>query len=78
MYPLTSLWLLQLPMLKSSMSITTRASKVIFKCVVGIAEVEKNLFPVSLTGTTIQDGGTRARRDEPVPLQLVFKTSKLL
>jgi len=26
-------------------------------------EKEVNLFPKSLTGTTIQDGGTRERRD---------------
>ena len=27
------------------------------------AEEKKNLFPKSLTGTTIQDGSTRKRRD---------------
>jgi len=31
-----------------------------------VAELLKNLFPKSLIGTTIQDGGTRARRDEMV------------
>jgi len=29
-----------------------------------VAELLKNLFPESLMGTTIQDGGTRVRRDD--------------
>jgi len=33
-----------------------------------VAELLKNLFPESLIGTTIQDGGTRARRDEMVTI----------
>jgi len=39
------------------------AGKVILEYKFIVAEVENNLFPMSLTGTTIQDGGTRARRN---------------
>ena len=35
--------------------------RVHWECI--IVEEEKNLFPKSLTGTTIQDGGTRERRE---------------
>ena len=45
------------------MSISTGAGKFIFESEVVIVEIEKILFPVSLMGTTIQDGGTRERRD---------------
>ena len=40
---------------------TVGNSKVCSGCV--FEEKETNLFPRSLTGTTIQDGGTRERRD---------------
>ena len=37
--------------------------KAMFECEFIVVEVERNLFPMSLTGATIQDGGTRERRD---------------
>ena len=37
--------------------------KAIVCCKFVFAEERKNLFPVSLTGATIQDGGSRERRD---------------
>ena len=40
---------------------TVGNSKACNEVVVG---VEKNLFPRSLMGTTIQDGGTRERKDD--------------
>jgi len=46
------------------MSITPEACKeVICLVVVEVAEVEENVFPKSLLGATIQDGGMRERRD---------------
>ena len=51
-----------LPMLKLSMSIFTGPGKFIIAFKVVIAEVEKVIFPWSLMGATIQDGGTRERR----------------
>lgn len=45
------------------MFIATRVGKVIFKYLVVIAKVEKNLFSVFLISATIQDGGTRTKRD---------------
>ena len=40
------------------------ASKVIFEYIIEILEVKKNLFPMFLIGTTMQDGSTRARRND--------------
>ena len=37
--------------------------KVMLNVVLEIAKEEMNLFPISLMGTTIQDGGLRERRD---------------
>ena len=45
------------------MFIFLKDGKVIFEFEVIFAEVGKVLFPMSLIGTTIQDCGTRARRD---------------
>ena len=46
------------------MSITSGAGiKAICVVVKVIAEVEKHIFPKSLLGTIIQDGGMRERRD---------------
>ena len=39
-------------------------SKVIVCCEFVFAEERKNLFPISLTGTTIQDSGTKERKNE--------------
>jgi len=39
-------------------------SKVCWECV--FAEKRKNLFPKSLMGATIQDGGTRERRGDSI------------
>ena len=36
--------------------------KVMVCCEFVFAEERKNLFPISLMGTTIQDGGSRERR----------------
>jgi len=48
---------------KSSMSISPEFGKVILESEVMFAKLEKVLFPMSLIGATIQDGGIRARRD---------------
>jgi len=40
--------------------------KAIVCCKFVFAEKRKNLFPISLIGTTIQDGSSRERRDEEV------------
>ena len=37
--------------------------KVILESEFIVAEVENDLFPMSLMGATIQDGGSRERRD---------------
>ena len=50
--------------LKLSMSMSPKDDKVMFEFEVVFAEVEKILFPMSLMGATIQDSGTRARRDD--------------
>jgi len=47
-----------MPMLGSEVILVVVAFEVV------IAEVEKVIFSWSLIGTTIQDGGTRERRDE--------------
>ena len=47
------------------MSISPEFGKVILESEVVFAELEKVLFPMSLMGATIQDGGTRARRGWP-------------
>ena len=38
--------------------------KVMVCCEFVFAEERKNLFPISLMGTTIQDGGAREKRNE--------------
>ena len=41
--------------------------------------VEENLFPRSLMGTTIQDGGTRERKDDKRTQQsFKYKVSKIM
>ena len=40
-----------------SMSMSILDGKVILRVELEIAKEEKNLFPISLKGTTIQDGG---------------------
>ena len=45
------------------MSMPMPVGKVILETEFIVAEVEKDLFPMSLTGATMQDGGTRERRD---------------
>ena len=44
------------------MSMSSLGGKVILDAKFKVAEVEKNLFPISLIGATMQDGGTRERR----------------
>jgi len=49
------------------MSIATEAGKeVICIGLKVIAEVKEVIFPISLIGTTMQDGGSRERRDAGV------------
>jgi len=43
-------------------------AKLILVVVVEVADLLKNLFLESLMGATIQDGGTRARRDDHTSL----------
>jgi len=46
----------------SSTSMPLTLAKLILFVVVVVADLLKNIFPESLMGATIQDGGTRVRR----------------
>jgi len=50
----------------------------IFKVVGGIAIVEDVIFPKSLIGATMQDGGSRDRRDDRINTCKLETTIKLI
>ena len=60
------------------MSIASGAGKeVIFKGLEVIAEVKEVIFPISLISATMQDGGSRERRDVILPSCIVVPNSEL-
>ena len=57
---------------KSSIFIFFEFGKVILESEIIFAELEKILFPISLIDATIQDGGTRARKNDMILLQELY------